>query len=133
VLRIEGTKADTSAQATLLRPRLTGQWAPIIGVWLGKEWGRADELGQPRRAEWAKWVELGPAQGFFLFLLCFPFPFYFKIHNLNSHSNSNFVVNLFSHHMFNLNMAWVNLFIFKIYFVKFSALFSPISRIPNLG
>jgi hypothetical protein len=30
-------------------------------------------------------------------------------------------------------MAWVNLFIFNIYFVISSAFLSPISRIPNLG
>jgi uncharacterized membrane protein len=73
-----------------------------------------------------------PSAVFFsFFVLCFPFSFYFQIYNLNSHSNSNFMVNLFSHHMFNLNMAWVHLFIFNIYFVKSSALFSPISSIPN--
>jgi hypothetical protein len=50
---------------------------PIVGAWLGKERGRADELDRPKRAEWAKWVELGPAQGFFLFLFMFSLSFLF--------------------------------------------------------
>jgi hypothetical protein len=69
----------------------------------------------------------GPVNCFFLFFFsffCFV-SFCFQIPNLNPYSISNFIVNLFPYPMYNLNLAWVNLLIFNIYFIKASALFYP--------
>jgi hypothetical protein len=63
---------------------------------------------------------------------CFPFFFLYliffflldaQIHNFQSHSNSNFLVDLFSHGIFILDIAWVNLSIFYIDFMLTSVLF----------
>jgi hypothetical protein len=103
------------ARAAFARARLSAR---------AREWG------------WAAWMkaESGLRRGNsaqahnspFLFLFYFIFPILFSsFPNSNSISDSNFLVNLFSHKMYILNMAWVNfiyLFIFDIYFVITCAL-----------
>ena len=69
---------------------------PVVGAWF--------EVGCTREGEIARWAEIqatGPSSRVipfsFMFYLSFPFRFFFKFIKFKCHSNSNFLVDLFSH------------------------------------
>jgi hypothetical protein len=124
-LAVKGADMWSPRSATHTGARGARPWDRAVGPACQCDDTRGNRKPGPRedRAWVGRLTGLGPSACFFfiLFLFLVFFSFYFQIHNLNSHLNSNFMVDLFWHWMSNLNMAWDELICFNIYFVIISA------------